>query len=110
MTTWKVSEAPPADGEAVLSRAAPIAGIGEANYRGKHGYPVRVDGHVRDFSADILAGIVIPGGWAPDKRNALVEAVKVEDIRRAARRFLAEVKLLIMLVGQPEQKKPLRGG
>jgi zinc protease len=39
------------------------------------------------------------------KRNALIEAVNLEDIRRAARRFLAEVKLLVMLVGQPAGKK-----
>jgi zinc protease len=45
-----------------------------------------------------------------DKRNALVEAVTIEDIRRAARRFLAEVKLLVMLVGEPQAKKPLGGG
>ena len=45
-----------------------------------------------------------------DKRNALIEAVTAEDTRRAARRFLAEVKLLVMLVGQPEGKKPTGGG
>jgi zinc protease len=45
-----------------------------------------------------------------DKRNALVEAVTIEDIRRAARRFLAEVKLLVMLVGEPQAKKPVGGG
>jgi zinc protease len=45
-----------------------------------------------------------------DKRNALIEAVTAEDIRRAGRRFLAEVKLLVLLVGQPEAKKPLGGG
>jgi protease I len=47
--------------------ATPIAGIGEASYRGKHGYPCAVDGHVRDFDADDLVGILAPGGWAPDK-------------------------------------------
>jgi protease I len=44
-----------------------LAGIGEDTYRGKHGYPCSVDGHVRDFPADSLAGILAPGGWAPDK-------------------------------------------
>ena len=44
-----------------------LAGIGESVYRGKHGYPCPVDGHVRDFPADALAGILAPGGWAPDK-------------------------------------------
>jgi protease I len=45
----------------------PLAGIGEKTYRGKHGYPANVDGHVRDFDPADLAGIIAPGGWAPDK-------------------------------------------
>ena len=44
-----------------------------------------------------------------DKRNGLVEAVNLEDVRRAARRFLAEVKLLVMLVGEPPAKKATGG-
>jgi protease I len=53
-----------------------MAGLGEASYRGKHGYPCPVDGHVKDFDAKSLAGIVAPGGWAPDKlrRDADVQA------------------------------------
>ena len=46
--------------------AAPLAGLGEPGYRGKHGYPCRVDGHVNDFRAEDLAGILAPGGWAAD--------------------------------------------
>ncbi len=45
----------------------PLAGIGEPSYRGKHGYPAPVDGHVNDYVAADLAGIIAPGGWAPDK-------------------------------------------
>jgi protease I len=44
-----------------------LAGIGEASYRGKHGYPCPVDGHVKEFPASSLTGIIAPGGWAPDK-------------------------------------------
>lgn len=44
-----------------------LAGLGAASYRGKHGYPGPTDGHVRDFPAAGLAGILAPGGWAPDK-------------------------------------------
>lgn len=47
--------------------AAPLIGNGDAHHRGKHGYPCTVDGHVRDLDASMLAGIVAPGGWAPDK-------------------------------------------
>jgi len=44
-----------------------LAGLGEPEYRGKHGYPCKVDGRVADFPASTLAGIIAPGGWAPDK-------------------------------------------
>ncbi|MCK6461447.1 MAG: DJ-1/PfpI/YhbO family deglycase/protease, partial [Planctomycetes bacterium] len=33
----------------------------------KYGYPINVDAHVKDLDAKALDGIVIPGGWAPDK-------------------------------------------
>ncbi|HEU4563565.1 MAG TPA: type 1 glutamine amidotransferase domain-containing protein [Gemmatimonadaceae bacterium] len=55
--------------------ATPLVGMGETSYSGKHGYPCTVDAHVADFTADAVAGIVAPGGWAPDKlrrdRNVL---------------------------------------
>ncbi|GAC1515277.1 MAG: type 1 glutamine amidotransferase domain-containing protein [Gemmatimonadaceae bacterium] len=46
---------------------ARLAGIGEAVYRGKHGYPCPVDCHVRDVPATSIVGVLAPGGWAPDK-------------------------------------------
>ena len=45
----------------------PLVGIGEASYSGKHGYPAKMDAHVKDLSPHELAGILAPGGWAPDK-------------------------------------------
>ena len=45
----------------------PLAGLGEKQYQGKHGYPCPTDGNIADFSPADLAGIVVPGGWAPDK-------------------------------------------
>jgi protease I len=47
--------------------SVPVAGLGEKSYKGKYGYPCPVDGQTGDFKADTLAGIVAPGGWAPDK-------------------------------------------
>lgn len=44
-----------------------VAGLGERRYDGKHGYPCTVDGQVTDYVAETLAGVVVPGGWAPDK-------------------------------------------
>jgi len=46
---------------------AVAAGCGEPRYVGKYGYPIAVDCAVGDLDAGSLAGIVIPGGWAPDR-------------------------------------------
>lgn len=57
----------------------PLVGTGETTYRGKHGYPATMDAHVREFAADDLAGILVPGGWAPDKLRrdrAVLELVR----------------------------------
>ena len=65
---------------------APLAGIGESRYLGKHGYPATVDVHVRDVQADQLAGVLAPGGWAPDKlrRDAHVLQI-VRDVHAAGK-------------------------
>jgi protease I len=63
-----------------------LAGIGEATYRGKHGYPAVMDGHVRDFPANHLAGIIAPGGWAPDKlRRDLDVLTRVREVHSAGK-------------------------
>lgn len=64
----------------------PLAGMGEASYRGKHGYPATMDGHVRDFPADALAGIIAPGGWAPDKLRRDPEVLaRVREVHAAGK-------------------------
>lgn len=44
-----------------------VAGLGETEYRGKHGYPCRPDAAVEEVSAEDFDALVIPGGFAPDK-------------------------------------------
>jgi len=39
----------------------------ERKYAGKHGYPCRSDAAIRDMEASDFHGLVIPGGFAPDK-------------------------------------------
>jgi protease I len=50
---------------------APIAGVGADRYLGKWGYPAPVDVQLADVDIDTLAGVVVPGGWAPDKLRRL---------------------------------------
>lgn len=44
-----------------------IAGTGENKFKSKHGYPVNADTSVDQIKAEQFDGIVIPGGYAPDK-------------------------------------------
>lgn len=46
-------------------------------YRGKHGYPCESDAAVAELSATDFDGVVVPGGWMPDKlrRDAKVLAL-----------------------------------
>lgn len=50
------------EGAHTLSAATRLATI-----RGKHGLEAEPDVLVQDVDADQLLGLVIPGGWAPDK-------------------------------------------
>ena len=55
----------------------PLAGMGDEKYTGKWGYPCPVDGNVADFVSDSLAGIIAPGGWAPDKLRRDASVLKL---------------------------------
>lgn len=48
-------------------------------FSGKHGYPCKSDASYEDVQPDTFAGLVIPGGFAPDK---LRRSDKVLDIVR----------------------------
>jgi protease I len=42
-------------------------GTGTANeYKGKYGYPLKVDRTADEIKGSSLDGLIIPGGWAPD--------------------------------------------
>lgn len=45
-----------------------VAGLDKGRrYVGKHGYPCTSEAAVRELSADDFDGIVVPGGWMPDR-------------------------------------------
>jgi protease I len=46
-------------------------------HRGKNGLPVRAQATARDVSAQGLDGLVIPGGWAPDKLRRDPEVLRL---------------------------------
>jgi protease I len=51
-----------------------------ARYRGKHGYPARSDAAIASCEPERFAGVVLPGGWMPDK---LRRDAKVLELVRA---------------------------
>ena len=46
---------------------APLVGPEGMSFRGKHGYPAPVEQSLTDTDPARLAGVLAPGGWAPDK-------------------------------------------
>jgi len=44
-----------------------VVGPRAASYTSKHGYPIQAEAAASEVRAADLAGVVIPGGWAPDR-------------------------------------------
>ena len=61
---------------------------GDKKYTGKHGYPCVSDGEISEMQVADFHGLVIPGGFAPDK---LRRDAKVKELTR---QFAAESKLV----------------
>lgn len=60
--------------------SAPLVGPADASFKGKHGYPALVEVGINDLDPASLAGVLAPGGWAPDK---IRRDPKVLDLVRA---------------------------
>ncbi|MBI3820697.1 MAG: type 1 glutamine amidotransferase [Planctomycetes bacterium] len=44
-----------------------VAGPGRGNYKGKNGYPQKEDITFDALNARECSGVIVPGGWAPDR-------------------------------------------
>ncbi len=66
-----------------------IAGLKSGQkYLGKHGYPCNSDASVFDVSEADFAGVICPGGWAPDKLR------RVEQVKTLVTQFHRSKKLV----------------
>jgi len=54
-----------------------IVGKQKREYMSKHRYPIKAGNVFRDISLKSYAGIIIPGGYAPDKLRQYPEALKL---------------------------------
>lgn len=58
--------------------AVVVAGLEkDATYHGKHGYPQKAGPSVNDVSAADFDGVVVPGGWMPDKLRRSIAVKKL---------------------------------
>lgn len=44
-----------------------VVGTGQAQYKSKYGYPIKADIAASEAASAEFKGVVIPGGWAPDR-------------------------------------------
>lgn len=66
-----------------------IVGSGSSSsYKGKYGITVEVDKNPDEISSKEFDGIMVPGGWAPDKLR------RYDNVKRLVRDFSVEGKLL----------------
>ena len=56
---------------------APLVGPLGATFRGKHGYPAPVERELASLDPANLAGVLAPGGWAPDKLRRDPQVLKL---------------------------------
>ncbi len=52
-----------------------VAGTGEKIYKGKNGYPLEVDGDVKNYKAKDFDAVIVPGGYAPDRLRRYKEVL-----------------------------------
>jgi protease I len=86
--------------------ATHVAALELREYAGKHGYPAKSDLLLRDARSDDFCGLVIPGGFMPDK---LRREAKVLELTRE---FFAQGKLVAFICHGgwiPISAKILRG-
>ena len=57
-------------------------------YLGKHGYPCNSDAAIADVDEADFAGVICPGGWAPDKLR------RIEKVKALVRQFHESGKLV----------------
>ena len=69
-----------------------VAGLEAAvTYKGKNGYPQVSEARIADLSADDFDGLVIPGGWMPDKLRRHDEVLALTASLHKAGKVIASI-------------------
>ena len=83
-----------------------VAGLEVKGYTGKHGYPARAEMLLRDARSSDFCGLLIPGGFMPDKLR------REPDVLTLTQEFCAQGKLVAFICHGgwiPISAKILRG-
>jgi protease I len=68
------------------------AGLEAAHtYHGKHGYPQKSDAAVADIDPAQFDGLVIPGGWMPDKLRRDQHVLRITKAINDAKKLVASI-------------------
>jgi protease I len=72
--------------------AVTVAGQGAGQvYRGKHGYPCEATAGIAEVRASAFDGVVIPGGWMPDKLRRDPKVLELVREFNAAGKLIASI-------------------
>ncbi|WP_432798067.1 type 1 glutamine amidotransferase domain-containing protein [Poriferisphaera sp. WC338] len=64
-------------------------------HKGKHGYPQVSEAAIRDLSANDFDGLIVPGGWMPDKLR------RYEEVKRITREIAEQGKPIASICHGP---------
>lgn len=69
-----------------------VAGVkGQKNYVGKYGVPAESDCSFSDINPSDYDGLLIPGGWAPDKLRRFPEVLKIVQDMNSENKVIGEI-------------------
>lgn len=57
----------------------------------KHGYPIRIEKKAKEVNPDNFDGVIIPGGWAPDKLRRCNNTLKFVKNMEANNKLIASI-------------------
>lgn len=60
-------------------------------HKGKHGYPQKAEAAIRELDAGDFEGLVIPGGWMPDKLRRYDEVKRITKAMHEAGKCVASI-------------------
>ncbi len=69
-----------------------VAGLESgATYQSKHGYPCQADQSFKDVDASEFQGLILPGGWAPDKLRRYPEVLEITRTMHEKHKLIAHI-------------------